>query len=88
MGIIHTIQKNIAAQLLVKKINEIEYELNEKVSPRREAQLHEQAEKEVKAMNLNQVCLCFKAYSVDPSGHKELICDPVYSTPINNMSKF
>lgn len=38
-------------------------------------------------MNLNQVCLCYEAFQ-EIEGRFVSICEPVLSTPINNMSKF
>lgn len=48
-------------------------------------QLLQQAEKEAKSMNLNQVCLCFEAFQ-KINGQYVSICEPILSNPINNMS--
>jgi len=50
-------------------------------------QIRSEAEAEAKRMNLNSVCLCFEAF-VRENGVLKPICDPVYSSPINNMSEF
>jgi nuclear factor NF-kappa-B p105 subunit len=86
MGIIHTVQKHSAEELLRKKIDEYEYGMSVKASEDVVRQFRTEANKEAKSINLNQVALCFKAYSTDDGGRRE-ICPPVFSTPINNMSK-
>jgi hypothetical protein len=50
-------------------------------------QIRSEAEAEAKKMNLNSVTLCFEAFIRD-NGVLQPICLPVFSSPINNMSKF
>jgi nuclear factor NF-kappa-B p105 subunit len=87
MGIIHTVQKHSADELLRKKIEEYEYGMNAKATEDSIRQFRSEANREAKSINLNQVALCFKAYSTGVEGRRE-ICAPVFSTPINNMSEF
>jgi Rel/ankyrin family protein len=89
MGIIHTAKKFIAEELLKKMKKEKETELNRELTLREEAQLQKEANEQAKSMNLNQVCLKFQAFIVDPrSGHWREVCEPVYSNAINNMSEY
>jgi len=50
-------------------------------------QLKNSVEEEAKAMNLNQVCLCYQALKLDENGILREICPPVFSNSINNMSE-
>lgn len=89
MGIIHTAKKNIAEELSKKMKKQKAVEMNRELSLREEQQLHREATEMAKTMNLNQVCLCFQAFQVDPTtGRWTQLCEPVYSNPINNMSKW
>ncbi|XP_055606243.1 LOW QUALITY PROTEIN: nuclear factor NF-kappa-B p110 subunit [Uranotaenia lowii] len=86
MGIIHTAKKNIAEELCKKIKKHRSVELNRDLTLREEHQMHKEAGEMAKSMNLNQVCLCFQAFQVDPvSGHWTQLCEPVYSNAINNM---
>lgn len=87
MGIIHTAKKYIADELLKKKTLERQIELGRQLTHRENQQIRQQVETESKTMNLNQVCLCFQAYTVDSNRLFKKLCEPVYSHPINNMSK-
>uniref|UniRef100_A0A8D8CWH8 Nuclear factor NF-kappa-B p110 subunit n=1 Tax=Culex pipiens TaxID=7175 RepID=A0A8D8CWH8_CULPI len=86
MGIIHTAKKNIAEELCKKIKRQRAVEMNREISLREEHQLQKEAVEMAKTMNLNQVCLCFQAFQVDPvSGMWQQLCEPVYSNAINNM---
>lgn len=88
MGIIHTAKKNIAEELCKKIKRQRAVEMNREISLREEHQLQKEAVEMAKTMNLNQVCLCFQAFQVDPvSGMWQQLCEPVYSNAINNMSE-
>lgn len=41
-----------------------------------------------KSMNLNTVALCFQAFTINDFNMLEPITQPVYSTAINNLSRF
>lgn len=87
MGIIHTAKKYISDELY-RKLKTEQQSHGLELSYRQETQLRERAERESKSMNLNQVCLCFEAWTEDPNGPGLIqICEPVYSKCINNMSK-
>lgn len=88
MGIIHTAKKYIADELLKKKVLEKQIELGRELTHRDNQQIKQQVEQEAKNMNLNQVCLCFQAFTVDSNSMWQKLCNPVYSNPINNMSKY
>ncbi|XP_058836627.1 nuclear factor NF-kappa-B p110 subunit isoform X2 [Topomyia yanbarensis] len=86
MGIIHTAKKNIAEELCKKIKKQRVVEMNRELTLREEHQLQKEATEMAKTMNLNQVCLCFQAFQVDPtSGQWTQLCEPVYSNAINNM---
>ncbi|XP_065086479.1 nuclear factor NF-kappa-B p105 subunit isoform X2 [Ochlerotatus camptorhynchus] len=86
MGIIHTAKKNIAEQLSKKMKKQKAVEVSRELTLREEQQLQKEAIEMAKTMNLNQVCLCFQAFQVDPNtGQWTRLCEPVYSNPINNM---
>lgn len=88
MGIIHTAKKFIAEELYKKLRKHRLCELNREPTEREEQQMQKEAAVMARTMNLNQVCLCFRAYRVEPgTGRWVPICEPVYSNPINNMSK-
>lgn len=87
MGIIHTAKKYIADELLKKKVLERQIETGRELTHRENQQIKQQVEQESKTMNLNQVCLCFQAYTIDGNTMWKKLCDPVYSNPINNMSE-
>lgn len=81
MGIIHTPKKIIKDELYRKFMTHNCYQNMD------ETKLRNFIKNESSAMNLNQVCLCFEAYE-RCGDNFEAICQPVYSLPINNMSKF
>lgn len=85
MGIIHTAKKHIVEELIVKKEREKKFELGRQLTTREISQIKLNAEKEAKAMNLNQVCLGFQAFGIQNDGSWVKICEPVFSKPINNM---
>lgn len=85
MGIIHTAKKNICDALYAKKKQRMKFELGitTELSQRQEKTLRDEAEREGKHMNLNQVRLCFEAFKIVEGGWVK-ICEPIYSRPINN----
>ncbi|XP_055856300.1 nuclear factor NF-kappa-B p110 subunit [Episyrphus balteatus] len=84
MGIIHTAKKNICDALYAKKKQKMKFEMGiTELSQRQEKTLRDEAEREGKHMNLNQVRLCFEAYKIVEGGWMK-ICEPIYSRPINN----
>lgn len=86
MGIIHTAKKNIAEELSKKMKKQRAVDVTRELTLREELQLQKEATEMAKTMNLNQVCLCFQAFQVDPTtGQWTQLCEPVYSNPINNM---
>lgn len=90
MGIIHTAKKHITDELVKKKrlrLLEISRARNvnmTNLTTKDEIKIRSEAEAEAKKMNLNSVCLCFEAF-VRENGVLKPICEPVYSSPINNM---
>ncbi|XP_061393787.1 nuclear factor NF-kappa-B p110 subunit [Musca vetustissima] len=86
MGIIHTAKKFIVEELLKKKRKRLQFELGrDNLTTREQQELSIQTEREAKDMNLNQVRLCFEAFSVDSTnGRYTPIAAPVYSNTINN----
>ncbi|XP_058466428.1 nuclear factor NF-kappa-B p110 subunit [Malaya genurostris] len=86
MGIIHTAKRYISDELHKKIKKQRVVEMNRELTLREEHQLEKETAEMAKTMNLNQVCLCFQAFQVDPSsGQWSQLCEPVYSNAINNM---
>ncbi|XP_053673368.1 nuclear factor NF-kappa-B p105 subunit-like [Anopheles nili] len=86
MGIIHTAKKFIGEELYKKLRKHRLCELNREPTEREEQQMQKEAAVMARSMNLNQVCLCFQAYRVEPATGRWLpLCEPVYSNAINNM---
>ncbi|XP_055902167.1 nuclear factor NF-kappa-B p110 subunit-like [Eupeodes corollae] len=87
MGIIHTAKKDVAKELLQKKIHKQKFDLQrDGMSTHEIKSLRDEADREAKLMNLNQVCLCFEAFEcTDDTKQFKRICEPVYSNPINNL---
>ncbi|XP_058053834.1 nuclear factor NF-kappa-B p110 subunit isoform X2 [Anopheles bellator] len=86
MGIIHTAKKFIAEELFKKLRKHRLTELNREPTEREEQQMLKEATAMARTMNLNQVCLCFQAYHIEPAtGQWVPLCDPVYTNAINNM---
>ncbi|XP_055907309.1 nuclear factor NF-kappa-B p110 subunit-like [Eupeodes corollae] len=84
MGIIHTAKKNICDALYAKKKQKMKFEMGlTELSQRQEKTLRDEAEREGKHMNLNQVRLCFEAFKIVDGGWMK-ICEPIFSRPINN----
>ena len=50
-------------------------------------QIRMKADSAQKRMNLNSVCLCFQAFVEESNGILRPVTAPVYSNPINNLSK-
>lgn len=86
MGIIHTARRFIETELLEKLISRNVFKFGRALTALELEKLKLKAKKEAADMNLNQVSLCFEAFE-QRDGKWFEICDPVYSAPINNMSK-
>lgn len=86
MGIIHTARKYIEQELLTKLISRAEFKLGRSLTMLELEKFKLKAKKESGDMNLNQVSLCFEAFE-RRDGEWVEICRPIYSAPINNMSK-
>lgn len=86
MGIIHTARRYIEEELYGKLLAQLEFKAGRLATQLEEESLKKRAKKEAADMNLNQVSLCFEAFQRINSEWVQ-ICAPVYSTPINNMSK-
>lgn len=56
------------------------------LTPEQKGSLKTAAEDCVSKVNLNQVVLCFEAYT-ENNGRINYLCDPVFSTPINEKRK-
>lgn len=84
MGIIHTARKFIEDELFAKFLARMEFERTQAID---KDALKCWAKREATEMNLNQVCLCFEAF--EQNGNDWIrITDPIYSKPINNMSRY
>lgn len=86
MGIIHTARRFIEDELHEKLIAKAEFEAGRKLAKYEEDLWRSKAKKHSTDMNLNQVSLCFEAYE-RLNGKWMALCKPVFSTPINNLSK-
>lgn len=86
MGIIHTAKKFIEGELLDKFRERAEFESGRKITEQERNTLEAKAKKYSTEMNLNQVILYFEAYE-RVNDKWSLLCPPVYSTPINNLSE-
>ncbi|XP_051156892.1 nuclear factor NF-kappa-B p110 subunit isoform X2 [Leptopilina boulardi] len=93
MGIIHTAKKNIKDELVrKKKIEALEKWKQKNVNLRIKelsvtelTKINQDADEAVKTMNLNSVSLCFQAFYRDNNDVLQILSDPVYSHPINNL---
>jgi len=86
MGIIHTAKRNIKEELFEKIKAEREFEANRRLSVDEIAEIKRDAATYSKSMNLNEVCLCFRAYIRNDIDNTWIrICEPVYSNIIKNM---
>uniref|UniRef100_A0AAG5DBR2 RHD domain-containing protein n=1 Tax=Anopheles atroparvus TaxID=41427 RepID=A0AAG5DBR2_ANOAO len=86
MGIIHTAKKFIGEELYKKLRKHRQTRENREPTEREEKQMQDEAAQMARTMNLNQVCLCFQAFEVDPASNRwKPLGEPVYSNPINNM---
>ncbi|XP_058166663.1 nuclear factor NF-kappa-B p110 subunit [Anopheles ziemanni] len=86
MGIIHTAKKFIAPELYKKLRKHRLTRDNREPTEREEKQMQDDAAQMARTMNLNQVCLCFQAFEVDPATSQwKPLTEPVYSNAINNM---
>ena len=61
--------------------------IKEQILEKMRENLRELSEKEAKDMNLNSVKICFEAFQLQNDALYP-ICEPVYSRPIANQSKF
>lgn len=87
MGIIHTAKKFIIDELSDKLNRQLYFEKQRPITELEKEKLRRQAITKSRGMDMNKVCLCFKAYRrID--GKYEEICEPILSNPINNMSKY
>lgn len=86
MGIIHTARKYIEPELLSKLTSRAEFKLGRPLTALELEKFKLKAKKEAAEMNLNQVTLCFEAFE-RRNGEWFEICRPIFSVPINNMSK-
>ncbi|XP_012346984.1 nuclear factor NF-kappa-B p110 subunit [Apis florea] len=92
MAIIHTAKKYIRDELIRKiKRNTLEMKkrenINATLSTIEEAHIKSDADRYQKYVNLNSVALCFQAFILDQNEIMIPITDPIYSHPINNLSK-
>lgn len=86
MGIIHTARRFIEDELYEKLVAKAEFEAGRKLTKYEEDVWRSKAKKHSTDINLNQVSLCFEAYERS-NGKWIPLCKPVFSTPINNLSK-
>lgn len=86
MGIIHTARKYIEGELFDKLKDRAEFEYGRQITAQESEALQMKAKKYSADMNLNQVSLCFEAYE-RVNGKWTLLCQPLFSSPINNLSK-
>lgn len=86
MGIIHTAKRYIANELFDKLVAQTEFKCARELRSDEKDALLSKATKEAPDMNLNQVSLCFEAFK-RINGAWSCLCSPVFSNPINNMSK-
>lgn len=87
MGIIHTTRRYIEDELFEKLVAKLEFECGHALTEEQYDSLREKAKKHSPDMNFNQVTLCFEAYKQINRQWMPL-CEPVFSKPINNLSKF
>lgn len=85
MGIIHTARRFIEDELYEKLVAKAEFESGCKLTRDQQEILRSKAKKHSTDMNLNQVSLCFEAYE-GINGKWRRLCEPIFSTPINNLS--
>lgn len=86
MGIIHTARRFIEDELFEKLVSKAEFELGRQLHKHEKDTLRSKAKKHSTDMNLNQVSLCFEAYE-RANGKWTQLCEPIFSNPINNLSK-
>lgn len=87
MGIIHTARSYIENELFQKLVHRKEFELGRDLTQLESETLRTTARNEKEDMNLNQVTLCFEAFTYTDERWIK-ICEPVFSNPINNMSMY
>lgn len=87
MGIIHTARRFIQEELREKLIESFKFRNGRSPTQLEMEKFDARAKIEAADMNLNQVTLCFEAFRYQ-NGAWAQICAPVFSSPINNMSKF
>lgn len=86
MGIIHTARRFIEEELFEKLLSKMKFESSCALTKEQEDTLRTNAKKHSSDMNLNQVSLCFEAYE-RVGGKWRRLCQPIFSAPINNLSK-
>lgn len=86
MRIISRKKKEIQNELFEKFVAKYEFEYGEKLTPEQRGPLEEKAASWATKVNLNQVALHFEAY-IQINDKWKRLCDPVFSTPINEISK-
>lgn len=87
MGIIHTTRRFIEEELFEKLVAKSEFEYGHALTEEQYDSLREKAKKHSPDMNFNQVTLCFEAFKQINRQWMQL-CEPIFSNPINNLSKF
>lgn len=87
MGIIHTARRFIEDELFDKLVARTEFEYGRELNQLEQDTLRAKAKKHSTDMNLNQVSLCFEAFERVNNKWVRL-CEPIFSTAINNLSKF
>ncbi|XP_063218198.1 nuclear factor NF-kappa-B p100 subunit isoform X2 [Bacillus rossius redtenbacheri] len=91
MGIIHTAKKHVVDELVKKKRCRLieKYRAQNRditiLPTRDDCTIRAEAEAEAKRLNLNSVSLCFEAFEQDSAGNLLPLCEPVFSSSINNM---
>lgn len=87
MCIINTKRRKAQDKLFKKLVEQSEFRNGHRLNRKDRIGLREEAKKCLKDMDFKQVRLCFEAYHwIDKK--RVRLCDPVYSEPINDASKF
>lgn len=87
MSIIHKKREHVEDELFKKLVAKLEYECGLELIQEEKNLLRKSAKKHAPNVDLNQAVLFFEAY-VWIDGRRKLLCEPVFSTPINEKSKF
>lgn len=87
MIIVNTKREFIEDKLFEKLVAKAEFESGKKLTPAQNDTLRTEAKNRADSgVDLNRVLLCFEAYTWI-NGRCERICEPVFSSPINEKSK-